>query len=67
MKYLIQIARQKNPWIKNWEKTNFGGNDLEKVKQTADSILKDNRMEITDVRVLEVIYDAGNRGDDVWK
>lgn len=56
MKYLIQVFISKNgsTTVGQWDNTNFGGDDLQKVMDTANSITK-NRQGIIKVRVLEVL------------
>lgn len=53
---MIQIYRGE---IDSWHNTAWGGDDLEKVTKTATEIMESNRMGITKVRVVEVLFTLG--------
>lgn len=62
MKYIIQIFKSVAPNVGNWTETAWGGNDLNKVKETAAAISKHNTMNIKKVRIVEVITELNCNG-----
>lgn len=60
MKYIIQVFRQSDPEsnVGKWDNTAWGNDDYEKAKSTCESIIKANKMGITRVRIVEVLFEV---------
>ena len=59
MKYLIQtfVQASEDAGVAMWHHTNWGSDDLEKAKETAEKITQNNKMGIVRVRVVEVLVE----------